>query len=71
MPTYPTQRGLDLRDDILSLVKFWHVMHSDKKYMKSSDIVIPGLLTTSMDRARHTQEGSQVLAFLAILCNFT
>ena len=42
IPTYPTQRGLELRDDILSLVKFWHVMHSDKKYMKTSDIVLPG-----------------------------
>ena len=43
MPTHPTQRGLELRDDILSLVKFWHVMHSDKKYMKSSDVVMPGV----------------------------
>lgn len=42
MPTYPTQRGIELRDDILSLVKFWHVMHSDKKYMKTSDVILPG-----------------------------
>ncbi|KAL0867906.1 hypothetical protein ABMA27_008587 [Loxostege sticticalis] len=27
-----------LREDIISLIKFWQLMHSDKKYLKCSDI---------------------------------
>lgn len=34
----PTQRGSELRDDILALTKFWQTMHSDKKYLMSSVI---------------------------------
>ncbi|KAK9746290.1 PI4-kinase N-terminal region [Popillia japonica] len=34
----PTQGGNDLRDDITVLVRFWQTMHSDKKYLKASDV---------------------------------
>lgn len=34
----PTQRGSELRDDILALTKFWQTMHSDKKYLMASVI---------------------------------
>ena len=37
-PMYPTQRGCQLRDDIIALVRFWHGMHSDKKYLRTSDV---------------------------------
>ncbi|KAK7873127.1 hypothetical protein R5R35_006354 [Gryllus longicercus] len=36
LPRCPTQRGAELRDDILVLVRFWQTMHSDKKYLKAS-----------------------------------
>lgn len=39
----PTQRGSELRDDILALTKFWQTMHSDKKYLMAS--VIGGMYT--------------------------
>lgn len=39
----PTQRGSELRDDILALTKFWQTMHSDKKYLMAS--VIGGMTT--------------------------
>jgi len=35
---YPTQRGCQLREDIIALVRFWHGMHSDKKYLRTSDV---------------------------------
>ncbi|CAH1183299.1 unnamed protein product [Phaedon cochleariae] len=34
--TCPTQS--ELRDDITTLVKFWQNLHSDKKYLKASDV---------------------------------
>ena len=37
-PMYPTQRGCQLREDIIALVRFWHGMHSDKKYLRTSDV---------------------------------
>lgn len=39
-PSYPTQKGSILREDILSLVKFFQIIHSDKKYLKTSDFVL-------------------------------
>ena len=35
-PRCPIQRGAELREDILVLVRFWQTMHSDKKYLKAS-----------------------------------
>lgn len=35
-PSCPIQRGAELREDILVLVRFWQTMHSDKKYLKAS-----------------------------------
>lgn len=32
----PTQRGSELREDIITLIKFWKLMHADKKYLRSS-----------------------------------
>ncbi|XP_053617223.1 phosphatidylinositol 4-kinase alpha isoform X3 [Plodia interpunctella] len=34
----PSRTSGALREDIMSLIKFWQLMHSDKKYLKSSDI---------------------------------
>ncbi|XP_068623293.1 phosphatidylinositol 4-kinase alpha [Battus philenor] len=34
----PSKSSGALREDIMSLIKFWQLMHSDKKYLKSSDI---------------------------------
>ncbi|CAH0713580.1 unnamed protein product, partial [Brenthis ino] len=34
----PTKTSGALREDIISLIKFWQLMHSDKKYLKCSDI---------------------------------
>ncbi|XP_063368926.1 phosphatidylinositol 4-kinase alpha isoform X2 [Cydia amplana] len=34
----PSKTSCALREDIISLIKFWQLMHSDKKYLKSSDI---------------------------------
>ncbi|KPJ11646.1 Phosphatidylinositol 4-kinase alpha [Papilio machaon] len=34
----PAKSAGALREDIMSLIKFWQLMHSDKKYLKSSDI---------------------------------
>ncbi|KAG6449776.1 hypothetical protein O3G_MSEX006205 [Manduca sexta] len=34
----PSKVSGALREDIISLIKFWQLMHSDKKYLKSSDI---------------------------------
>ncbi|GJQ75443.1 hypothetical protein Trydic_g23610 [Trypoxylus dichotomus] len=34
----PSQSGNELRDDITVLVRFWQTMHSDKKYLKVSDV---------------------------------
>lgn len=36
--TCPTQSDTDLREDIMILVRFWQSLHSDKKYLKSSDV---------------------------------
>ena len=32
----PVQRGSELREDIISMVKFWQALHVDKKYLKHS-----------------------------------
>ncbi|PVD31364.1 hypothetical protein C0Q70_06776 [Pomacea canaliculata] len=35
---YPTQQGSELREDIIILVKFWQMMHADKKYLTTNVI---------------------------------
>ena len=32
----PLQRSADLREDIISLIRFWQGLHSDRKYLKNS-----------------------------------
>lgn len=32
----PLQKSADLREDIVSLIKFWQGLHSDRKYLKNS-----------------------------------
>ncbi|KAH1001445.1 hypothetical protein HUJ04_005466 [Dendroctonus ponderosae] len=34
----PTQNANDLREDITTLIKFWQTLHSDRKYLKDSDV---------------------------------
>ena len=34
----PSQKGTELREDILSLIKFWQSLHADKKYLKTTYI---------------------------------
>ncbi|XP_059048933.1 phosphatidylinositol 4-kinase alpha [Achroia grisella] len=34
----PAKTSGALREDIISLIKFWQLLHSDKKYLKNSDI---------------------------------
>lgn len=34
----PTQKPEALQDDITTMVKFWHMIHSDRKYLKQSAI---------------------------------
>ncbi|XP_077290371.1 phosphatidylinositol 4-kinase III alpha isoform X2 [Arctopsyche grandis] len=51
-PRCPSKQGAALREDIITLVKFWQVMHSDKKYLKASaigdfDVYGPNNLTIS------------------------
>ncbi|CAH1104235.1 unnamed protein product [Psylliodes chrysocephalus] len=36
--TCPSQKSVDLREDISTLIKFWQNLHSDKKYLKASDV---------------------------------
>eukprot|EP00106_Octopus_bimaculoides_P007153 XP_014774595.1 PREDICTED: phosphatidylinositol 4-kinase alpha-like isoform X3 [Octopus bimaculoides] len=43
----PTQRGSELREDIISLIKFWKLMHADKKYLKSN--VLPFCAASAAD----------------------
>ncbi|XP_969785.1 phosphatidylinositol 4-kinase alpha isoform X4 [Tribolium castaneum] len=34
----PSQTPTELREDITTLVRFWQTLHSDKKYLKASDV---------------------------------
>lgn len=36
--TCPSQSSRELREDITTLVRFWQTLHSDKKYLKASDV---------------------------------
>nr|XP_023019758.1 phosphatidylinositol 4-kinase alpha [Leptinotarsa decemlineata] len=36
--TCPIQNPGELREDITTLVRFWQTLHSDKKYLKASDV---------------------------------
>ncbi|KAJ4431264.1 hypothetical protein ANN_19861 [Periplaneta americana] len=49
-PRCPTQRGAELREDILVLVRFWQTMHSDKKYLKAS---VVGVLHQDLELIVH------------------
>lgn len=42
-PTYPTQRCSQLREDIIAMIRFWQNMHSDKKYLKTTDVSVGGI----------------------------
>ncbi|XP_056639976.1 phosphatidylinositol 4-kinase alpha [Diorhabda sublineata] len=49
--TCPSQEPADLREDISTLIKFWQTLHSDKKYLKASDVgeveFTPNVTTTA------------------------
>lgn len=34
----PIRKGPELREDIISIIKFWQALHQDKKYLKNSSI---------------------------------
>ncbi|XP_050501433.1 phosphatidylinositol 4-kinase alpha isoform X1 [Diabrotica virgifera virgifera] len=36
--TCPSQSPAELREDISTLIRFWQTLHSDKKYLKASDV---------------------------------
>ena len=38
----PIQKGSELREDLLTLVRFWQSMHSDKKYLRSNHMTLGG-----------------------------
>jgi len=40
-PSCPDRQGGVLRHDTLALIRFWQLMHSDKKYLKQSHIAQP------------------------------
>lgn len=44
----PLQKSLDLREDIISLIKFWQSLHSDRKYLKNS--VQPNVTKTTVSQ---------------------
>ncbi|CAG2236207.1 PI4KA [Mytilus edulis] len=50
-PLFPTHKGSDLREDINTLIKFFNLMHQDKKYLSHS--VVPFSATTETD-AQHS-----------------
>ena len=35
-PTFPTQNTFTVQEDIQTLLKFWSLMHSDRKYIKTN-----------------------------------
>ena len=37
LPMWPKRSANDLREDIVALVRFWHSVHSDKKYLKDTN----------------------------------
>ena len=41
-PQMPSQKLTPLRDDILAVVRFWHSMHADKKYLTASIVSVGG-----------------------------
>ncbi|KAK2176702.1 hypothetical protein NP493_644g02033 [Ridgeia piscesae] len=55
-PMCPTQKGADLCDDIMALIKFWHSMHSDKKYLRPENITVTD---THSDVASHMTAAAQ------------
>ncbi|KAK5638099.1 hypothetical protein RI129_012394 [Pyrocoelia pectoralis] len=54
----PTQEAGELRKDITTLIRFWQNMHTDKKYLKASDVGDLDLGTpgTSLTVSLHTPE---------------
>ncbi|KAL0266294.1 UNVERIFIED_CONTAM: hypothetical protein PYX00_008881 [Menopon gallinae] len=59
VPRCPTMKGPELREDIISLVKFWQTMHSDKKHLKASvvgdlDLYSPHQYSHNMADSRST-----------------
>ncbi|XP_064651813.1 phosphatidylinositol 4-kinase alpha-like isoform X3 [Lineus longissimus] len=57
-PNYPTQKGADLREDTILLIKFWQNMHSDKKYLRSNTISVGGTYSSDFS-------GSNTLSTMA------
>ncbi|XP_021377626.1 phosphatidylinositol 4-kinase alpha-like isoform X3 [Mizuhopecten yessoensis] len=39
---YPTQRSVHLREDIITIIKFWKQMHGDKKYLTQNTVPFGG-----------------------------
>ncbi|UYV78927.1 PI4KA [Cordylochernes scorpioides] len=66
-PMCPTQKGAALREDILSVVKFWQSLYTDKKYLKANMMAdiwdgTPSTHSTSLGLATPELRGSMDLA---------
>lgn len=63
----PLQRSTDLREDVLSLIKFWQSLHSDRKYVKNS--IQPNVVTNAVNLEAYAKEYSKrrnlILSLLA------
>ena len=69
---FPVQKGSQLREDIISMIKFWQLLHIDKKYLRHSFVPdhlqdtisqsTMGISNPSVNQSLHQLTGSMDLA---------